>query len=54
LTNGGGTSCPSSDGSPYKSFTLEGSGTAQTATFTLDFTDTTTGTITYGQRVLSK
>jgi uncharacterized protein (TIGR03437 family) len=54
LTNGGGASCPSSDGSPYKSFTFTGSGTAQTATVTLNFTDTATGTITYGQRVLAK
>jgi len=54
LTNGGGASCPSSDGSPYKSFTFTGSGAAQTATVTLQFTDTTTGNITYGQRVLVK
>jgi uncharacterized protein (TIGR03437 family) len=54
LTNGGGKSCPSSDGAPYKSFTFTGAGTAQTATVTLDFTDTSTGTIAYGQRVLTK
>ncbi|HTQ54282.1 MAG TPA: IPT/TIG domain-containing protein [Bryobacteraceae bacterium] len=54
LTNGGGASCPSSDGSPYKSFTFTGSGSAQTASVSLQFTDTTTGAITYGQRVLSK
>jgi uncharacterized protein (TIGR03437 family) len=54
LTNGGGASCPSSDGSPFKSFSFTGTGDAQTATFALDFTDTSTGTITYGQRVLDK
>lgn len=54
LTNGGGKSCPSSDGSPYKSFTFTGTDAAQTATVTLDFTDSSTGTITYGQRVLTK
>lgn len=54
LTNGGGTSCPSSDGSPYKSFTFTGTGTAQTASMTLDFTDASTGSITYGQRVLTQ
>jgi len=54
LTNGGGTSCPSSDGSAFKSFTFTGTGSAQTASVTLDFTDTTSGSITYGTRVLTK
>ena len=54
LTNGGGAACPSSDGSPYKSFTFTGSGTAQSATVTVNFTDTVTGNISYGQRVLAK
>jgi uncharacterized protein (TIGR03437 family) len=54
LTNGGGTLCPSSDGSPYKSIEFTGTGSAQTATTTLDFTDSSTGTIAYGQRVLSQ
>ncbi len=54
LTNGGGASCPSSDGSPYRSFTFTGTGSAQTATLTLDFSDSSTGNITYGQRVLDK
>ena len=54
LTNGGGASCPSSDGSPYKSFAFTGAGAAQSATVTLDFTDSSTGAITYGQRVLTK
>jgi uncharacterized protein (TIGR03437 family) len=50
LMNGGGATCPSSDGSPYLSFTF--TGTPQTATFSIDFTSTT-GTITYGVRVLT-
>jgi uncharacterized protein (TIGR03437 family) len=54
LTNGGGSLCPSSDGSPYKSIEFTGTGSAQTATTTLDFTDSSTGTITYGQRVLAE
>ena len=54
LTNGGGKSCPSSDLSLYKSFTFTGSGASQTATVTLDFTDSSTGSITYGQRILAQ
>lgn len=54
LTDGGGATCPSSDGSPYRSFTFTGSGSAQTATVTLTFTDATSGNITYGERVLIK
>jgi uncharacterized protein (TIGR03437 family) len=54
LANGGGTLCPSSDGSPYKSVEFTGTGSAQTATTTLDFTDRSTGTITYGQRILAQ
>lgn len=54
LTDGGGATCPSSDGSPYRSFAFTGTGSAQTATFYLTFTDTTTGNITYGERVLIK
>lgn len=53
LTNGGGATCPSSDGSPFKSFIFTGTGTEQTATVSLAFTDSTTGTITYGVRVLA-
>ena len=53
LNNGGGTSCPSSDGSPYKSFTFTGAGSAQTASVTLSFNDAT-GSIAYGVRVLDK
>jgi len=52
LSNGGGATCPSSDGSPFKSFSFTGTGTSQTATVTLAFTDSTTGTIAYGVRVL--
>jgi len=39
LVNGGGATCPSSDGSPYASFTFAGTGSAQTATLLLAFTD---------------
>ncbi|MFN7997547.1 MAG: hypothetical protein U0Q18_28270 [Bryobacteraceae bacterium] len=53
LTNGGGASCPSSDGSPFASISFTGSGTSQSATITLHFSDATTGNITYGLRVLS-
>jgi hypothetical protein len=53
LTNGGGPTSPSSDGSPYASVSFTGSGTSQSATITLHFTDATTGNITYGVRVLS-
>ncbi len=53
LTNGGGSTCRPSDGvSPYIDVTFTGSGTSQTATVTLDFTDATTSDITYGVRVL--
>jgi len=52
LINGGGTTCPSSDGSPFKSFTLTGTGTSQSGSADLAFTDSTTGTITYSVRVL--
>jgi len=53
LSNGGGASCPSSDGSPYRSTSFTGAGAAQTATVTLSFTDST-GNISYGVRVLDK
>lgn len=53
LNNGGGTACPSSDGSPYKSISFTGSGSAQTATVTLSLTDAS-GNISYGVRVLDK
>ncbi len=54
LTNGGGSLCPSSDGSPYKTFAFTGTGSAQSATVSLKFSDTTSGAITYGQRILVK
>jgi len=53
LSDGGGASCPSSDGSPYRSTSFTGAGAAQTATVTLSFTDST-GNISYGVRVLDK
>ena len=53
LTNGGGATCPSSDGAAYISYTFTGTGTSQTVTFTLDFTDASTSTITFTPRVLA-
>lgn len=53
LTNAGGTPCPASDGSPHLSYTFTGSGSAQTVSLVLDFTDASTGAITYTARVLA-
>jgi hypothetical protein len=51
LVGGGGTSCPSSDGSAFKSFKFSGTGSAQTATLTLKFAATSTD-INYVPRIL--